>query len=286
MLFAPPARGRRPAIFDYSIVRSLEQGDIAAMWDSRNAGKAIPTLKTLRHNHHLLAKAVASGKSMQECSNLTGLGTARISVLKADPAFIELVSFYQDELHEVFVDVHARMAALGTSVLEELQERFEEAPDKFTKKELMELFTTVADRSIPSAKGGPKPSQATLGVGPNGGLALQINFVNAGQEAEGQPPVSIPLAPGQSAQQALAAIPQILDQMPAPQASASLDDEDAFMPLGLDGEPEGDAPREQPAPDAIAQARFDAIGEAIAKREAEAAERDRLRAEFYANRRK
>ena len=125
----------------------------------------------------LLAKAVASGKSLLECSRMTGLTVGRISNLKNDPAFQELVSYYAEELHEVFVNVQERMAALGTSVLEELQERFENDPEKFTKRELLELFTTMADRSIPTAKGGPSPQQA---VGPNGtGLNLQINFVSS-----------------------------------------------------------------------------------------------------------
>ena len=172
----PPGKGRRPAVFAYNITRELGEADIAAMWDS-NAPKGAPSLKALRYNHHLLAKAVASGKSLLECSNLSGLTPARISTLKNDPAFQELVSFYAEELHEVYVDVHERMAALGTSVLEELQERFEEAPDKFTKRELMDLFTTMADRSIATAKGGPKPQQSIV-PGPNGGLALQINFVS------------------------------------------------------------------------------------------------------------
>jgi hypothetical protein len=129
-----------------------------------------------------LAKAVASGKSGLECSNLTGLTPTRVSDLKNDPAFQELVSFYADEMNEVYVDVHQRMATLGTSILEELTERFEADPDKFTKRELLEMFTAMADRSIPTAKGGPSPQQAIV-AGPNGGLALQINFVSPSGEA-------------------------------------------------------------------------------------------------------
>jgi hypothetical protein len=174
-IVTPPGKGRRPAPIAYAVSRHLTEADIAAMWEA--GPKAAPALKALRYNHHLLAKAVAGGKSLLECSRLTGLTAARISVIKNDPAFQELVSFYADELDEVYVDVHQRMAGMATSVMEELQERFEEAPEKFTKRELMELFTTMADRSIPTAKGGPKAQQAIV-PGPNGGLALQINFVS------------------------------------------------------------------------------------------------------------
>jgi hypothetical protein len=185
MLFVtPPGRGRRPAPILYGEPRPLTESDILEMWQPHNeAARGIGRIKTLRYNHHLLAKAVASGKSLLECSNLSGLSQTRISDLKNDPAFQELVSFYAEELHEVYTDVHSRMAAFGTSVLEELQDRFETEPEKFTKRELMELFTTMADRSIASAKGGPKP-QTGIVAGASG-LALQINFVSpAGAEPE------------------------------------------------------------------------------------------------------
>lgn len=179
MFITPPGKGRRPAPINYGPPRPLSEADIASMWDHAGSGqKGVPRIKTLRYNHHLLAKAVASGKSLLECSQLCGLTGARISDLKNDPAFQELVSFYADELNEVYVDVHQRMAALGTSVLEELQERFEEAPSQFTKRELMDLFTTMADRSIPTAKGGPSPQQGLAIGGAGNGLALQINFVS------------------------------------------------------------------------------------------------------------
>jgi len=186
MLFiTPPGRGRRPAPIFYGEPRPLTEIDILEMWKPDNeAGRGIGRIKTLRYNHHLLAKAVASGKSLLECSNLSGLSQPRISDLKNDPAFQELVSFYAEELHEVFTDVHSRMAAFGTSLLEELQDRFETEPEKFTKRELMELFTTMADRSIATAKGGPKPQHAPA-AGGGAGLALQINFVSpAGAEPE------------------------------------------------------------------------------------------------------
>jgi len=263
MFIAPPGKGRRPAPLDYRLVKELTGGDIAEMW-TEGAGAA-PTIKALRYNHHLLAKAVASGKSLMECSQLSGLTVARVSVLKADPAFQELVSFYAEELHEVYVDVHSRMAALGTSVLEELQDRFEDAPEKFTKKELLELFTTMADRSIPTAKGGPK-QQAALTLGPNGGLALQINFVNA--QGEGDTPTQvIPLPDGASAQQVLSP--------PQTQAPAALPPQGpTSVQFDLDGEPYIPPTRTQPPPEAIQEARF-----ANADRPArEAAERDALRA--------
>jgi hypothetical protein len=247
------------------------------MWDHTGSGqKGVPRLKALRYNHHMLAKAVASGQTLLECSKLTGLSVGRVSDLKNDPAFQELVSFYAEELNEVYVDVHQRMAALGTSVLEELQERFEAEPEKFTKRELMDLFTTMADRSIATAKGGPSPQQA-LSVGPNGGgLALQINFVSPTQGE------TIDL-PATHQTQAPAALTGDTDMRVVRPLLA----DEIGMPEGLDidGEPFiPHTPTPNPTPAAIQQARYDATGAAIAKREADAEEREKLRAEYLAKR--
>lgn len=296
MLISPPGKGRRPAPIHYGPPRPLSESDIAAMWDPTNSGQRnAPRIKTLRHNHHLLAKAVASGKTLLECSQMCGLTIYRISDLKNDPAFQELVAYYMDELNEVYVDVHQRMAALGTSVLEELQERFEEAPDKFTKRELLELFTTMADRSIPTAKGGPSP-QPGLSVGGGGnGLALQINFVSP-QSAEPEtldakiisghlPPAPFPAPPTPNPTQTQAPAALSDDREAVRPLLADLLD----MPPGLDVDGEPFVPHTPiPAPSRadIEQARFDVTGEAIAKREAQAVEMIALRAKLRAERNK
>lgn len=283
MYIAPPGKGRRPAPITYGPPRHLSESDIASMWDHTGSGqKGVPRIKTLRYNHHLLAKAVASGKSLLECSNLCGLTVARISDLKNDPAFQELVSFYAEELNEVYVDVHQRMAALGTSVLEELQDRFDAEPEKFTKRELMDLFTTMADRSIATAKGGPNPQQV-IATGNGAGLALQINFVSpAAAEPETLDAKLIPTPLPPSTTQAPAALTGHREASARPLLADELE-----MPPGLDVDGEPFMPHTPiPAPShaEIRQAKFDATGAAIAKREAGAAERDRIRAEYMAKR--
>jgi len=257
-VIVPPGRGRRPAPLLYNVTRHLAETDIAALWEARKDGST-PKLKTLRYNHHLLAKAVASGKSLIECSNLTGLTAPRISDLKNDPAFQELVSYYAEELNEVYIDVHQRMAALGTSVLEELTERFEADPEKFTKRELMDLFTTMADRSIATAKGGPTPQQALQVAGPGGaGLALQINFVS---------PTAIQQDPIEA---------QVVNVLPAEGVRG-----DAQQVPGLDGEIDPPyVPTHYPSPAEIQEARYDATDRHIAEREEEIASRQKRRIEM------
>ena len=265
-VIVPPGRGRRPAPILYNVTRHLAETDIASLWEGRKDG-VTPKLQTLRYNHHLLAKAVASGKSLIECSNLTGLSGPRISDLKNDPAFQELVSYYAEELNEVYIDVHQRMAALGTSVLEELTERFESDPEKFTKRELMDLFTTMADRSIATAKGGPTPQQALQVAGPGGaGLALQINFVSQ----QGEAPQTIEA--------------QSVNVLPPAEGVRGTKGE--FEGPALDGEI--DPPREPtyyPSPSEIVEAKGELVDRQIAQRDADAAERDRIYKEHMEKRR-
>ena len=282
-VIVPPGRGRRPAPILYNVTRHLSETDIASLWEARKDGST-PKLQTLRYNHHLLAKAVASGKSLIECSNLTGLSGPRISDLKNDPAFQELVSYYAEELNEVYIDVHQRMAALGTSVLEELAERFESDPDKFTKRELMDLFTTMADRSIATAKGGPTPQQAIQAVGPGGaGLALQINFVSPQAEApqtiEAQ---SVNVLPAEGVRGDVQGAQKDHGAPPAQKAPYI---ELPFQEEPLDGEPLSPDPAPYPTRPEILQAKRDLALKQIQEREVEVAERERIHEEYLRKKR-
>lgn len=281
-VLSPPGRGRRPAPHAFHMTRLLTEADLAKMWDGGT--QQFSRLKALRYSHHLLAKAVASGKSLMECSRITGHTVARISDIKNDPAFQDLVAYYADELHQVYVDVHQRMAALGTSVLEELQERFENEPEKFSKRELMELFTTMADRSIASAKGGPNPAQGLSLAGGGNGLALQINFVSP--QGEASPPI------------------QVIDQKAAQGETrpveplghlSSRQEEEPYYPPGIDidGEPSvPHTPVPTPSPADIQQARFNAIDEMLDARKQEIesrpaymTEKQKLRDAFFTKKR-
>lgn len=269
----PPGKGRRPAPLFYNVTRHLNEADIAALWDHQRENTG-PKIKALRYNHHVLAKAVASGKSGIECANLTGMTQTYISLLKNDPAFQELVSFYADEMNELYVDVHQRMATLGTSILEELTERFEADPEKFTKRELLDMFTAMADRSIPTAKGGPAPQQAII-AGASGGLALQINFVSP----TGDSPKTLDLAPAPPTPQATQA-PAVRTGEEIPQAISH-----SLPEIEIDGESPAPAPVPYPTRPEIRQAKHDLILKEIAQREAEALEREKIHEEYLRKKR-
>lgn len=144
--------GRAEAEIEFAVVRELEDADILVRGASPIGSKP-PEIKALRATHHKLAQVLAQGFADAEAAIATGYSLSRISILKSDPTFKELLSFYESERREVFVDVQQRMAGFATTAVEVLQERLEEKPEAFSNKDLNELIKTTADR------GGHSPVQ-------------------------------------------------------------------------------------------------------------------------------
>lgn len=138
----------------FETVRELSEADIIVR-QACNIGSVTPSIKSLRATHHKLAQCLASGFSDSEASLSTGYSPSRISILKRDPAFRELLAFYSEARKEVFIDVTQRMAGFATTAVEVLQERLEDSPQAFSNKDLNDLIKTTADR------GGHSPVQKT-----------------------------------------------------------------------------------------------------------------------------
>jgi hypothetical protein len=181
---APSAQGRRGGAprASLSFSRVLRTDDIPSILAPEGTGFGVPALKRLKHSHHLIARLIAEGRPMVEISAITGTTQAWLSTLKADPAFQELVAYYQQMKEAVYVDVHQRLASLGLDTIEELQARLNENPDDFTKKELMALMELTLDRSVAPPKGGAFGSGGGSGAP---ALSIQINFEGSRPEGAG-----------------------------------------------------------------------------------------------------
>lgn len=159
------ARRREERAVHYEVLGELTQADLAA-----NA--ALPTPGTspvqLRHSHHLLAWAIAQGKTGTEISLVTGYSPGRISVLKDSPAFQELIAYYETQAEAVDLDIRARITAMGLDFAQELHERLLDKPGSFTNNEALAVATELLDRGLGSAPG--KKS---------GGASISIEFVAA-----------------------------------------------------------------------------------------------------------
>ena len=178
--------GRRPAMpLALEVVRELGEEDLAEILSPTPLACGTNAVKTLRSSHHTLARLLAEGRRPGECSVITGYSLSRISILQNDPAFQELQSYYAAQLEPVYLNVHERLAQVGTDALEVIQERLDSDPDGFKNSELLAIVESTMDRSVAPAKGGPQARNA--GAGP---VAVQVTFVSheapKGIEIEGR----------------------------------------------------------------------------------------------------
>ena len=148
-------------------VRSLKEEDLELLANPPPVGSQL-TIPEIKAQHHRLAALLAKGISNSEISLITGFSPSYISTLKSAPDMVELVKYYQDQVEERTVDAMARLKMLGVSSLEELQNRLNEEPGKFTSNQLMDMIEMGLIKPLDVAK-------ATSG---QGGVAtpIQINL--------------------------------------------------------------------------------------------------------------
>lgn len=106
-----------------------------------------PAVKKLRDRHHALARMLAEGMDEGTCAIALRYDSSRVSVLKGDPAFQELVRHYRNLVNDEFLDMQKKLASLGVDAADILQERMEETPDEISTPQLMQLLTIAADRT-------------------------------------------------------------------------------------------------------------------------------------------
>lgn len=143
-------------------VRELDEGDIALLQEGR--GSVAPPLKRLSERHHALARCLVGGMSEGDAAITCGYVLSRVSILKADPAFKELLSFYAKDANSKYLDMHGVLAGLSLDAAMELRGRLEDDMGADEKKisvgQLVELTKLGADRT----GFGPQSSQLNVNV--------------------------------------------------------------------------------------------------------------------------
>lgn len=76
---------------EISDIRTLSRDDLHVLSQPRPTN----TIQNLRDTHHRVARAVAAGLSNGDIAMTCGISYNRVSVLKADPSFMELVAHYR-----------------------------------------------------------------------------------------------------------------------------------------------------------------------------------------------
>lgn len=166
--------GKKPTgQVEIEVVRSLTEDDLPALQAPERVGSEPPGLLSLRSTHHQLAQLIATGTEMVEISLITGYSLSYISNLKHSPMFAELIEHYRSEKEMVFVEAVARLKGMGITAIEILHESMLSEPEKWAKRELMELAELVFGKG--AAQQGKGQGQ---GAG-QGGINIAVNFVAA-----------------------------------------------------------------------------------------------------------
>lgn len=138
--------GRPPKTPTILGVRPLTAEEVSAR-AARVEGHAKSTLRRLSSRHRELARRIAAGASVQEAALATGLTPTRVSQLKADPTFMDLVEHVHLEVQGQFMGIHEKLAAVAEEGLDVLAERLEEAPEEFSVGEIITVVKMGADRT-------------------------------------------------------------------------------------------------------------------------------------------
>ena len=110
------------------------------------------SLKRIRDHHHLIARLVAEGKRTSDIASQVGLSMSRVSILKGDPAFQQLVEMYRTNLNQLhdanFATNDQKMAMLEAEAADELLDRMHETPEEFSSDQLMKIWEFCLDRRV------------------------------------------------------------------------------------------------------------------------------------------
>lgn len=160
---SPRIHGAAAKKLQVGVVRSLTPEDLPLLSMDRKSGAAEYSLKRLSQRHHSLARLIATGTKPEDAAAIMSYELATVYRISVDPAFKELVNFYQRDLDVQMRNNFDRLVGVAADALDELQTRLEEEPEKFSNGQLMEVAKMGADRS----GNGPSSSSVTVSINMN-----------------------------------------------------------------------------------------------------------------------
>lgn len=138
--------GRKPAPLSGEVLGELRSADLELL--ASGGSVEMQDLKRITDRHHALARALAAGLSESEAAAVTGYTASRISVLKASPAFQDLLALYRKDVEAQFTDFHSRLAGVAADALQLIQDKLEsEEADDIPLPQLLEVAKMGADRT-------------------------------------------------------------------------------------------------------------------------------------------
>lgn len=171
-----PSRGRPGLTLLMSVKRELDAEDILRLAISDDLPRsAAPVLQRLRTSHHTAARYLASGKSIKETALLVDRTPQRIGDLTRDPAFCDLVAYYENQIKDSSIDnsqrIHEKLVEVAELATDEILDRLEndETRAKLPVGELRQIAALGLDRTVAPPKTAQPatiiPAQITFNMG-------------------------------------------------------------------------------------------------------------------------
>jgi hypothetical protein len=122
------------------VVREVTPGDVVPRG-------AAPAVTRLRDSHHAAARLIARGLNETEISHITGYALSRISSLKRDPLFAELVDAYRLDQRDTQRDLEAMWLGVAADYGQHIHEQLLDNPDGVPIGVALDVFKAFADRA-------------------------------------------------------------------------------------------------------------------------------------------
>lgn len=127
------------------VLRELTESDLALLATER--GIKPSHIARLSERHHALARCLASGLSVSDACAITGYTPSRVSILKGDPSFEELISFYTSAKAGLVHDFADKAAIARNMATDLIIERMEDTPEAVGIDTALDVAKTFADRT-------------------------------------------------------------------------------------------------------------------------------------------
>lgn len=135
---------------DVHSIRTLSRSDLALLSEPRPAA----SLQTLRDTHHRTARAIAAGMRNDAVAQLCGISYNRVSILKQDPAFMELVAHYRGVITAEYaqtmdpvVEYLSSNALKAQRMLSDKLDEYEEKGEFLPTRDLLGIAELGLDRT-------------------------------------------------------------------------------------------------------------------------------------------
>lgn len=128
----------------------VTEDDLRLLAETPKRAMEVPRLQTLRESHHRLARCLALGLDYAEAGHQTGYSINRISLLKQDPSFRDLIEVYKKDMAAGRIehnDIMLSNAILGERLVNDGLHALAEREEPLTLGELRVVNELIADRN-------------------------------------------------------------------------------------------------------------------------------------------